>query len=471
MTLMLLAAGKVILADSMDPDAFWHLRVADQLAHEGVGPLVDQISFASDKTPWTPYSWLAELFMRAVWMSAGFPGAVIVTALSSAAIVGLIALACREAARLEGIEGYFRVALLTAIGAFFCLAYLSFRPVTFALVLLALSQWIIWRDRRTNSTSRAIWLVPVLALLMTNMHLYVVFVVILMLLRASCDFIQDRPHFRRSTRLAILTLVASLGTPLLPGVLTTALNYNSSDPMVAANYIAEMRPFYTGPMGGVNVSLVLMLVGFTIAYRKRLSPMDAMVLIVACIALVRLGRFLPVFSILAMPVFARTFPKLSDRVLARPPLRWAMTLIVVLGLVNLSRECIALRKITFDDWLNRNIPGLYPVAAARVLDGAAPGQVINEFSWGGYLAWRLPASSQVFMDGRTQLYKPDFWNRAFFNGDTACKDLLANQSARIAILPVRNSRFERPLAELGWTVSYKDDAAIIMIAPSITRTE
>jgi len=59
--LALCAGGKAILYDTLDPDCFWQLRVADQLCHDGIGPLVDRISFASEKEPWTPYSWLAEL--------------------------------------------------------------------------------------------------------------------------------------------------------------------------------------------------------------------------------------------------------------------------------------------------------------------------------------------------------------------------------------------------------------------------
>jgi hypothetical protein len=48
------AGGIVVLSRTMDPDAFWHLRVAEQLQREGIGPMVDQLSFASIKTPWTP---------------------------------------------------------------------------------------------------------------------------------------------------------------------------------------------------------------------------------------------------------------------------------------------------------------------------------------------------------------------------------------------------------------------------------
>ena len=74
--ILLPVAGKAILVDTLDPDCFWHLRVAEQLHGDGIAPLVDRLSFASNQMPWTPYSWLAELGMRWLWSHAGWRGAV-----------------------------------------------------------------------------------------------------------------------------------------------------------------------------------------------------------------------------------------------------------------------------------------------------------------------------------------------------------------------------------------------------------
>jgi hypothetical protein len=87
-----IGVSKTVLSDTLDPDLFWHLRVAEQLRNEGIHPLVDTISFTSIKQPWTPYSWLAELFMDGCWRTLGWRSAVAVEAILSAAIVVLIAL-------------------------------------------------------------------------------------------------------------------------------------------------------------------------------------------------------------------------------------------------------------------------------------------------------------------------------------------------------------------------------------------
>src|ERR1051325_3646224 len=92
--LLLLAASQSVLYDSLYPDWFRPLRVAEQIEREGVHPIVDQLSFASVKQPWTPYSWLAELGMKAVWEAGGYRAAIVTQAMMIAAMFLFIALAC-----------------------------------------------------------------------------------------------------------------------------------------------------------------------------------------------------------------------------------------------------------------------------------------------------------------------------------------------------------------------------------------
>src|ERR1700689_1966922 len=86
--LTLVAAGKVILADTLDPDCFWHLRVGAEIALQSwPHPLIDDLSFASIRQPWTPYSWLAELAMKRLWDAGGFRAAIAVQAGMEAAFI------------------------------------------------------------------------------------------------------------------------------------------------------------------------------------------------------------------------------------------------------------------------------------------------------------------------------------------------------------------------------------------------
>src|SRR5438132_14126292 len=93
----LIGVGKAV-STTLDPDGFWHLRVADQLRAEGIHPLVDQLSFASIKEPWTPYSWLAELGMNWIWAHGGYRATIIVQAAIIVGTIIMIALACQALA-------------------------------------------------------------------------------------------------------------------------------------------------------------------------------------------------------------------------------------------------------------------------------------------------------------------------------------------------------------------------------------
>src|ERR1700691_44202 len=143
--LALVAAGKVILADTLDPDCFWHLRVGAEIARQSwPHPLIDDLSFASVRQPWTPYSWLAELAMKRLWDAGGFRAAVAVQAAMESAFILLLGLAgLALSTRVHGRPHYLASALAAAIGGVLSLAYLSFRPVTAALTILAFIAWLL----------------------------------------------------------------------------------------------------------------------------------------------------------------------------------------------------------------------------------------------------------------------------------------------------------------------------------------
>ena len=301
----LVAGGKAVLFDTIDPDCFWHLMVAGQLRAEGIGPLVDRLSFASVQTAWTPYSWLAELAMKAVWDAGGYRLALGVQVAMQAGFVAAVALGCCAAraaatprcrflpAPSETVDtgccaapsSQLAAVVAAAFATYLSLPYLSFRPVTAALILLALCAWLLVRDRAARERSRAVWLVWPLTALMVNLHLYALFVpawVALLLAGAVWERYlvalpaERREADRRVARYFVLLLgsgAACLATPMLPGVIGAAWHYQYADPMVASGYLSEMRPFFYGTAmshvaGGMVVAALLCI----LANLRRMRP-------------------------------------------------------------------------------------------------------------------------------------------------------------------------------------------------------
>jgi hypothetical protein len=140
--------------------------------------------------------------------------------------------------------------------------------------------------------------------------------------------------------------------------------------------------------------------------------------------------------------------------------------VIGLGLVNLAWHFPG-HGTTFDRWLNRNVDAAsgYPTAAADFAAKLPPRtkRCINEFNWGGYLAWRLGPPWQVLIDGRTQLYSPAFWHATYLGSAEEKEIFLATIDADFALVPVKNSAFAKPLQRLGWKVAYQDEVAVVLV--------
>lgn len=495
----LAAGGKAILYDTIDPDCFLHLLAADQLLADGIGPLVDRQSFASVPTPWTPYSWLAELGMKWVWDHGGFRAAVGVHAVLSAGIIAFIAGACLVRARTPESEPFdggtepqpnplymppvvsrLSVIIATALGAFLSMPYLSFRPVTAAVLLIAGVMLLIARDRRMGERSLAVWWIIPLTILTINVHLFAVtipmFVTTLFLgalwERHSAFEPPDWPEGdRRAWRTALLlagTTLACLATPMLRGV-PAAVIHLQFDPIVTGPVIAEYQPFYRGGLGVVAALIVGTLVLCAYANRRLLRAADVLWLIISFALLLRMGRFAPIFAVGAAPVFAVTLPRLSERLLARPAVCAIVALVLAAGTWRIGTSLPGPDQ-AFDQWLNRHGPDApgYPSAAAAFVEvnvRPATGRLINEYTWGGYLEWRLGDRYEALLDGRTQCFSGEFWRLTYLAGDEGRRDFFSRIRADVAILPARRSLFRNVLTDLGWTTAYADDRAEVLLPP------
>ncbi len=506
--LALCAAGKVILYDTLDPDCFWHLRVADHLNQFGIGPIVDDLSYASSKQPWTPYSWLAELGMKAVWDVGGYRAAIAVTAVMQAMIAVLLAMCCLECIGASrslryseepdflaldpalrsisetGLRGgktrLLAVVLAAAIGLFMTLPYLSFRPVTMGFVLLFAIAWLILRDQRLLERSRAIWLVIPLTVVLTNVHLFSLFVPAAVLAMGIGSMIQGRSTVGRSANRYALLLVgvtlACLCTPMLPGMIRTVIFYGSRDRMVTGPVIAEMQSFARGPMGFVSGGLLIGVLGCIARYHRKLPVGQLICVAGATLLLFKLGRFAPLFALAACPALAATLPGLKDRILGKPVVIAALTLVLSIGGWRVF-SAFPGRDIAISTWLNRhgpNAPG-YPCEAADFIDQSvvrSSGHLINEFSWGGYLTWRLAGRYQVLLDGRTQVYPASLWQAAYLGSAEDRQRFLASVQADAALLPVEKSVFRSALIQQGWTTVYQDGRAQVLVPPrAMARVE
>jgi len=497
----LVAAGKTVLYDTLDPDCFWHLRVAAQLHRDGIGPIVDDLSFASSRQPWTPYSWLAEQGMKSLWDIGGYRAAIAVTAIMQGLIVILLGMSCVEIQR-GAVKRYLPAAVATAIGTFLILPYLSFRPVTAGFVLLFAIAWLIIRDQKFFDPGREagdrsangddsqsdpgpsgsgyqglVWLIIPLTILLTNIHLFSFFVpAICFAMAVGAVLEKDARGTRHYSHLATATTLACLATPMLPGLMKTIFFYSAQDKMVTGPVIAEMQSFARGPMGWIAAAGVAGMLGCIAIRYKSVRIGQLICVAVATLLLLKLGRFAPLFALATCPALAATLPGLKDRLLVKPAVIALLACIISISAWRIVSSFPA-RSVELSAWVNRHGPDMpgYPCAAADFVDRSVPrptGHLINEFSWGGYLAWRLADKYQVLLDGRTQVYPQALWQATYLGSENDRLKFLAKVNADAALLPVGKSKFRDSLIQLGWRSVFKDDRAEVLLPPAnVARIE
>jgi hypothetical protein len=469
--LMLMAASKAVLFDTMDPDAFWHLQVAEQIRNLGVGQLRDTITFGSGAAVWTPYSWLAELFMLKVWEITGWRGAVAVTSLASALFVGLCG--CWAYVRAQSATSHrtgnhdpsMSAAVGTMVAFLLSMPYLSFRPVTFCLVIIASCGFLASLDRWNRT--RAVWLIPPLCVLGTNLHFFVILVPLGLAANLLSDLLQGQPA-RRGMLLLTATVLACLCTPLLHGVAHSVLHYSLNDPMVNSGIIAEFEPFYSGKAGLLSAAVVLGGLFMLLRRRERFEAGEWLLLGGALVLAASKGRFSPVLAMALAPMIAAAVD-LSGRTLQRPLPRVAMAATLLLGLLTTATRFPG-KEMSLENWLNRRGIDLegYPTAAVRFVQSEIEprtGRVINEFNWGGYIGWALRGRFVPLLDGRTQVHSAELW-QATYLGESPDAVWLGAQEADAAILPANNSRFRHALTGLGWQIAHADARAVVMVPAS-----
>jgi hypothetical protein len=244
------------------------------------------------------------------------------------------------------------------------------------------------------------------------------------------------------------------------------------DVLVHSPIIAEMVPFYHGTAGHLSailVGLIILCVIAQLVSHPRKNIGEIFWFSGSLIMLFMLGRMAAVFAIVAVPLFAATMPKISDRLLCKPAIIYASAFLLLLGVYRLA-GAFPSENQPISNWLNRHgkdFPA-YPCGAADYVDAKIPpvsGRLICEFSWGGYLEWRLGDRFQMLMDGRTQLFDRAFWQKVYFGSLADREGIINSSNADAAIIPIQRSLFRESLTDLHWQSVFKDDFAEVMIPP------
>jgi hypothetical protein len=115
---------------------------------------------------------------------------------------------------------------------------------------------------------------------------------------------------------------------------------------------------------------------------------------------------------------------------------------------------------------DRSVP--LPVEAANfIAEHQPPGKLFNEYTWGGYLMYRFKPTPVVFVDGRNDLYPPEFMAdfMSVLSGAPGSEGILDRHSVGSVLVGYtrENAGLLRKLLASGWVCVHRSAAAVPVV--------
>ena len=146
-----------------DGDTGWHIRTGDWILQNRSVPTTDLFTFTRAGEPWFAWEWLSDVLMSLVHQHWGLAGVAVLA--GCVILLSVMVLFRHMLWRGANVVVAFGV-LLLAVGAS-SIHYLA-RPHVFTLLLMAVSLWMVERDRRRAGPF--IWLLVPLSAVWINLH-------------------------------------------------------------------------------------------------------------------------------------------------------------------------------------------------------------------------------------------------------------------------------------------------------------
>ncbi len=468
-----------------DADAGWHIRTGEYILDHGAVPKTDLFSFSKPGQPWYAWEWLTDVCMALLHRAAGLKAIVLVAGLLIAATSTLLLrhLFWRGANAFAAL-----VVVLMAAGAS-SIHYLA-RPHVTTLLLVALSMWILDRDRKEPSPW--VWSLVPIAALWTNLHGGFLALLACLGLAAAGTAVEawlekdsQRLHQAgRYTMLAGLCALATLANPYGVQLHVHIAGYLRSD------WIREMVQEFQSPSFR-NENLLqfeaLLFVGIVCAgfLLSRRKVVEALWILFWAHQALGSARHVPIFAIVAAPAVACELTRLWDLAAASASRR------SLLGIMSsVARDIapgfrrsaiwtpvVAVAVVVLNPaakWPSDFPEQRFPVnMVSRHAEMLKQGRVFTSDQWADYLIYHFYPTQRVFFDGRSDFYGPAIGDQYvhLFQGRYDWDQILDRHGFNVVLSPVEWPLCSLLKREAGWRLVADDGKAVLFERRVKTGTE
>jgi hypothetical protein len=457
-----------------DPDLWGHIRFGQLTLAAGHAPARNPYSYSAPGFRWYDPEWLAEALLALSFDTFGIVGLKLMKFCCTAVTVLLMAVTAAQTRASVRIQ----LVVLTVAGVAL-IPVMQFRAQLFTFMLLSALMVLLARDS-FRSSGASLWLaVPIFAL-WANTHGGVAAGFAALTLYAGVRGLEDLAGgrgLRPSIRLGGVTLACAAATLINPYGLGNwiAVERAIRNPMTRA-IISEWQPllfkiaqqWHESPGTAINFAVVIAL-PLALAVCFAIRPRGGDLPLVAIAALMALGAYLSVRN-MPLAVIAAVVPlcrhaglvlgktRFGDPGAVEPRRASNEILVGVLALLIVLQSGLFSRTLTVQFGIPKGAVDFMQMHELR-------GNLLCDFSWGGYLIWRMAPGSKVFIDGgRYDFAYPmrvisDYFDFKF-DGPRAAAVLDAYPHDYVLITPASPVR-ELMERRLDWRLIYSDPDALL----------
>jgi hypothetical protein len=333
-----------------------------------------------------------------------------------------------------------------------------------ATVLFTIIELGILLAVRRGESAKKLWLLPLIFVAWANIHIQFVYGLGLLGVFACEPIVtrvlglasKDDTHkaFARAKYCWFAMgacLLATFVNPYGPKLYSTVTEYMHQPKSYAL--VMELKAMTFRQPEHYVAAFLAMCAALAIGWRRERRPLWPMLLAASAFVAFRSVKEIWFLSVIATCAIAdgwTPLPVVRERIVVAREV-WRNRVFVGAGV--LAALLLAYRHYDVsNDWIAMQVAGSFPEASVRYIEQHhLPGPLYNDFTWGGYLIWRLP-QMRVANDGRTNVHgdarvEQDWkvWNgKAGWESDPellAANLILADKKYALTELLKRDRRF------------------------------
>jgi hypothetical protein len=394
----------------LDPDIWWHMATGRWILQHHALPVTDPFSMYGATREWLVYSWAFDVGVDTLFARFGLVGIFLL----HVAVHVLVAVALYHLVK-SLLPDFWRAVTLTAVSLYAISHIYAPRP-GMATVLFTIFELGILLAVRRGESAKKLWLLPLIFVAWANIHIQFVYglgllgvfafePVVMRVLRLASEE-EIREAFARAKYFwAALggCLLATFVNPYGPKLYSTVIEYMHQPK--SYSLVVELKAMtFRQPEHYVAAFLALG-AAMAIGWRRERRPLWWMLLAIAAFVAFRSVKEIWFLSVIAACAIADGWAAstIVRAKIAAAREVWRNRVFVGAGVLAVLLLAYRNNDVS-NDWIAMQVAGSFPEAAVGYIEKHhLPGPLYNDFTWGGYLIWRLP-QMRVANDGRTNVH-------------------------------------------------------------------